>query len=122
MKGGGRPYRSVLLPHYALIANLRSKYATWSEVAAALGELGVQVTPSGVQHFVARRLNGRRLPYLLGGQAEPAAEPRPAVPVKTAAPSEPNKFDDPTFVLETEPSRPNPEPPQLFDFHNDIRQ
>lgn len=119
-QGGGRPYRSALLPHYAKIVELRAAYATWDEVAAALGELGVRITAVGVRSFVTRRLKGRR-PVLLG-PSDPADRPapRPAVPSEKPGRA---KFDSPTFVLGEAPGQPKPNPlAELFTPADDIRK
>ena len=114
MESGGRPYRSALLPHYALIAKLRADYATWAEVAAALAERGVKITPQGVQSFAARRVKGCRS-LLLGGQAEPAAEPRPATPEVGS----PNRSRGKPFALNA-PPQPSTEPKAMFKSCNDL--
>lgn len=118
--GGGRPYRSILNPHYDRIAALRAEYATWDEVAAALGELGVRITAAGVRQFVTRRLGGRRvrsrLAHLLG-PAEPAPKPRP-----TARTLTPKADENPAAAeFSPKPTRlemPLPTPPErpvLYD-------
>jgi len=79
--GGGRPYRSILNPHLDRIAALRKEGATWEEVAAALGELGVRITAAGARLFHTRSLGGRRVRArrtFLDGRSEPHPTPRPA--------------------------------------------
>jgi hypothetical protein len=120
MKRGGLAYRSVLRPHLQLIVDLRSRFATWKEVTAALNELGVQISLSAVQGFAARYVKARRQSLLLGTQPSLPQARRPAGPATKGADSTVSDEFSPQLFRPEKPIPIEPKPPVLFDPAEDI--
>ena len=56
-KGGGKPFRSILEPHYDFIRELRQRRKTWKQIAELLfTEKGVRVTVFAPYLFYRRKL------------------------------------------------------------------
>jgi hypothetical protein len=56
-KRGGKPFHSILEPHYDFIRELRQRRKTWQEIANLLfTEKGIRVTLCASYHFYRRRL------------------------------------------------------------------
>ena len=56
-KHGGKPFHSILEPHYDFIRELRQRRKTWQEIADLLfAEKGIRVTLYAPYYFYRRRL------------------------------------------------------------------
>ena len=56
-KGGGKPFQSILEPHFDFIRELRQRRKTWQEIAALLfTEKGIRVTVFAPYLFYRRKL------------------------------------------------------------------
>jgi hypothetical protein len=76
MKGGGRNYRSILLPHLDFIRKQRENRETWESIAKDLRKIGVPITASGVGKFLQRQEN-IRLPIGFRRTIQKTEESRP---------------------------------------------
>ena len=69
----GRPFRSLLVPHFSLIRTRRQAGATWQEIAAALSrDHGIQIGAAGVQRYFARTTQRKAWPLGMEPDANPA--------------------------------------------------
>jgi len=56
-KRGGKPFHSILEPHFDFIRELRQRRKTWQEIAELLlTEKGIRVTFQGLHQFYRRYL------------------------------------------------------------------
>src|SRR5271163_3236276 len=56
-KGGGKPFRSILEPHFEFIRELRQRRKTWREITGLLlTEKGIRVTVFAPYLFYRRKL------------------------------------------------------------------
>jgi type VI protein secretion system component VasK len=56
-KGGGRPFRSILEPHFEFIRELRQRRKTWRQITELLfTEKGIQVTVFAPYLYYRRKL------------------------------------------------------------------
>jgi hypothetical protein len=56
-KGGGKPFRSILEPHFEFIRELRQRRKTWQEITQLLfTEKGIRVTVYAPYLFYRRKL------------------------------------------------------------------
>jgi len=63
-KGGGKPFRSILEPHFEFIRELRQRRKTWQEIAALLlTEKGIRVTFHAPYLFYRRKLKRAAKPH-----------------------------------------------------------
>jgi hypothetical protein len=63
-KRGGKPFHSVLEPHYDFIRELRQRRKTWQEIAdLLLSEKGIRVTFHAPYLFYRRRLKRATKPH-----------------------------------------------------------
>jgi hypothetical protein len=92
-KGGGKPFRSILEPHFEFIRELRQRRKTWREITELLlTEKGIRVTVYAPYLFYRRKLKRAKSQW-----ENPSVDSQPAHP--NAAASRPQ-------------SRPAPLPPQ----------
>ncbi len=63
-KRGGKPFHSILEPHYDFIRELRQRRKTWQEIAdLLLSEKGIRVTFHAPYLFYRRRLRRAAKPH-----------------------------------------------------------
>jgi hypothetical protein len=63
-KRGGKPFHSILEPHYDFIRELRQRRKTWQEIAdLLLSEKGIRVTFHAPYLFYRRRLKRATKPH-----------------------------------------------------------
>jgi hypothetical protein len=63
-KRGGKPFHSILEPHYDFIRDLRQRRKTWQEIAELLlTEKGIRVTFHAPYLFYRRRLKRASKPH-----------------------------------------------------------
>jgi hypothetical protein len=63
-KGGGKPFHSILEPHFDFIRELRQRRKTWQEIAELLfSEKGVRVTFHAPYLFYRRKLKRAAKPH-----------------------------------------------------------
>ena len=56
-KGGGKPFRSILTPHFDFIRELRQRRRTWKQITELLlAEKGIRVTVYAPYLFYRRKL------------------------------------------------------------------
>jgi hypothetical protein len=78
-KRGGKPFHSILEPHYDFIRELRQRRKTWQEIAdLLLSEKGIRVTFHAPYLFYRRRLKRAIKPHW--ENAENNSEFQPAHP------------------------------------------
>jgi hypothetical protein len=78
-KRGGKPFHSILEPHYDFIRELRQRRKTWQEIAdLLLSEKGIRVTFHAPYLFYRRRLKRATKPHW--EDAENNSEFQPARP------------------------------------------
>ena len=81
-KGGGKPFHSILEPHFDFIRELRQRRKTWQEIAELLlSEKGVRVTFHAPYLFFRRKLKRAAKPHW---ENSPVGS-QPAHPVATAS-------------------------------------
>jgi len=105
-KRGGKPFHSILEPHYDFIRELRQRRKTWQEIAdLLLSEKGIRVTFHAPYLFYRRRLKRATKPHW--EDAENNSELQPARP--NAAASRPQSRSAPLSVAPTfkRPDRSN---------------
>ena len=91
-KRGGKPFHSILEPHYDFIRELRQRRKTWQEIAdLLLSEKGIRVTFHAPYLFYRRRLKRATKPHW--EDAENNSEFQPARP--NAAASRPQSRQSP---------------------------
>jgi hypothetical protein len=91
-KGGGKPFRSILEPHFEFIRELRQRRKTWRQITELLfTEKGIHVTVFAPYLFYRRRLKRATKPHW--EDAENNSEFQPARP-NTAA-SRPQRRQSP---------------------------
>ena len=63
-KGGGKPFRSILEPHFEFIRELRQRRKTWREIAELLlAEKDIRVTFHAPYLFYRRKLKRAAKPH-----------------------------------------------------------
>jgi hypothetical protein len=83
-KRGGKPFHSILEPHYDFIRELRQRRKTWQEIAdLLLSEKGIRVTFHAPYLFYRRRLKRATKPHW--EDAKNNSEFQPARPNATAS-------------------------------------
>jgi hypothetical protein len=91
-KGGGKPFRSILEPHFEFIRELRQRRKTWRQITELLfTEKGIRVTVFAPYLFYRRRLKRATKPHW--EDAENNSEFQPARP--NAAASRPQRRQSP---------------------------
>ena len=91
-KRGGKPFHSILEPHFDFIRELRQRRKTWQEIAdLLLSEKGIRVTFHAPYLFYRRRLKRATKPHW--EDAEKNSEFQPARP--NAAASRPQSRQSP---------------------------
>jgi hypothetical protein len=91
-KRGGKPFHSILEPHYDFIRELRQRRKTWQEIAdLLLSEKGIRVTFHAPYLFYRRKLKRATKPHW--EDAENNSEFQPAHP--NAAASRPQSRQSP---------------------------
>ena len=91
-KRGGKPFHSILEPHYDFIRELRQRRKTWQEIAdLLLSEKGIRVTFHAPYLFYRRRLKRATKPHWEDAQNN--SEFQPAHP--NAAASRPQSHQSP---------------------------
>jgi len=109
-KRGGKPFHSILEPHFDFIRELRQRRKTWQEIAdLLLSEKGIRVTFHAPYLFYRRRLKRATKPHW--EDAENNSELQPARP-NTAA-SRPQSRQSPL------PPNPDFKRPDLSKFNMD---
>jgi len=80
-KGGGKPFRSILEPHFEFIRELRQRRKTWQEIAdLLLSEKGICVTFHAPYLFYRRRLKRVTKPHWEAAENNSESQPvRPNV-------------------------------------------
>jgi len=96
-KGGGRPFQSLMQPHFDFIQQLRQRRKTWPEIAALLfTEKGIQVTSYAPYLFYRRKLKRMRKPHWESALVE--SQPAQPSPVASRPQSHPAPLPGaPTF-------------------------
>jgi hypothetical protein len=102
-KGGGKPFRSILEPHFEFIRELRQRRKTWKQIAELLfTEKNIRVTVFAPYLFYRRKLKRAAKPHWenVGNNSEsqparpsaPASRPqsRPSPLAKPASFKRPN--------------------------------
>jgi hypothetical protein len=86
-KGGGRPFQSLMQPHFDFIQQLRQRRKTWPEIAALLfTEKGIEVTSYAPYFFYRRKLKRMRKPHWESKAAlEQPATVKPPAPAQEPA-------------------------------------
>jgi hypothetical protein len=93
-KGGGKPFRSILEPHFEFIRELRQRRKTWRQITELLlTEKGIRVTFYAPYLFYRRKLKR-------------AAKPNWENPSTDFQPAHPN------VAVSRPQSRPSPLPPK----------
>jgi hypothetical protein len=91
-KGGGKPFRSVLEPHFDFIRELRQRRKTWREITELLfTEKGIRVTFHAPYFFYRRKLKRAAKPNWENARND--SEAHPARP--SAAASRPQSRQSP---------------------------
>jgi hypothetical protein len=63
-KGGGRPFRSILEPHFEFIRDLRQRRKTWRQITELLfTEKGIRVTVFAPYLYYRRKLKRAAKPH-----------------------------------------------------------
>ena len=63
-KGGGKPFRSILEPHFEFIRDLRQRRKTWRQITELLlTEKGIRVTVYAPYLFYRRKLKRATKPH-----------------------------------------------------------
>ena len=63
-KGGGKPFRSILEPHFEFIRDLRQRRKTWRQITELLfTEKGIRVTVFAPYLFYRRKLKRATKPH-----------------------------------------------------------
>jgi hypothetical protein len=80
-KGGGKPFRSILEPHFEFIRELRQRRKTWRQITELLfTEKGIRVTVFAPYLFYRRKLKRAVKPnWENAGNSSEAHPPRPDV-------------------------------------------
>jgi len=85
-KRGGKPFHSILEPHYDFIRELRQRRKTWQEIAdLLLSEKGIRVTFHAPYLFYRRKLKRATKPHW--EDAENHSEFQPAHPSAATQPA-----------------------------------
>lgn len=103
-KGGGKPFHSILEPHFDFIRELRQRRKTWQEIAELLlSEKGVRVTFHAPYLFYRRKLKRAAKPHW----ENPSVDSRPAHPVAPASrpQSRPSPLAKPVPFNRPDPSK-----------------
>jgi len=80
-KRGGKPFRSILEPHFEFIRQLRQRRKTWQEITQLLlTEKGIRVTVYAPYLFYRRKLK-RAKPHW----ENPSVDSQPAHPITAAS-------------------------------------
>ena len=88
-KRGGKPFHSILEPHYDFIRELRQRRKTWQEIAdLLLSEKGIRVTFHAPYLFYRRKLKRATKPHW--EDAENNSEFQPAHPNAAASRPQPH--------------------------------
>ena len=90
----GLPFKSVLIPHYDLILELRSKGESWAAIVRQLKTLGVSIQKQSLWSFMKRKHRSMR-----GSLLRPI-EPQPV------APSLPESIKPNTILIPLKPYIP----------------
>ena len=93
---GGKPFQSILEPHFDFILEARRKRLTWEAIAQLLAEQGITTTKQAVHAFMKRRLK-RRYPLGMTPATESISHPRfkpalPELPELTESPAHTSEF------------------------------
>jgi hypothetical protein len=80
-KGGGKPFRSILEPHFEFIRELRQRRKTWRQITELLFiEKGIRVTFYAPYLFYRRKLKRAAKPHWESAENKSEAQPtRPDV-------------------------------------------
>ncbi|MGH7952488.1 MAG: hypothetical protein ACREFE_11300, partial [Limisphaerales bacterium] len=124
-KRGGRPFHSILEPHFDFIRELRQRRKTWQEIADLLfTEKGIRVTHHAPFLFYRRKLKRAAKPHWEGESnfvklqtIHPSAMASAAQP-PVATPNENGHHRKPTLAATPQPlpfRKPNPDEIQLND-------
>lgn len=110
----GRPFRSLLVPHFLFIRARRQAGATWQEIAEALArDHGIQIGAAGVQRFFARTTKRKAWPLGMEPDVNPtksASQDRPEPPTKGSLFGGTNRRgkSQAAVAATAEPSKPKP--------------
>ena len=103
-KRGGKPFHSILEPHFDFIRELRQRRKTWQEIAELLfTEKSIRVTHHAPYLFYRRKLKRAAKPHWESeaATAQPAtvnpSAPTPQTTTKTTEPDNPYSFNNLTI-------------------------
>jgi hypothetical protein len=83
-KGGGKPFRSILEPHFEFIRELRQRRKTWKQIAELLlNEKDIRVTIYAPYLFYRRKLKRAAKPNWENAGSD--SEAQPARPIAVAS-------------------------------------
>jgi len=109
-KGGGKPFRSILEPHFEFIRELRQRRKTWQEITQLLlTEKGIHVTVYAPYLFYRRKLKRAKLQW-----ENPSVDSQTARPITAASRSQPRQSPLPKPVPFNRPDRSNMKTDQDF--------
>ncbi len=102
----GIPNKSVLLPHFDLISELRSKREPWAAIVLQLKTLGVSIRRQSLIAFMNRKLRSKRASALRPTEPRAASQSLLASIKSTASPL-PLKPYIPNPVTSSKPTNSN---------------